>query len=113
MLPLVHSPIAPAALTYGDNNLNGDKSKKANNDQALMSTGENGGIVNGEPDVKEEIDGEIDDLPSKIVSMYKVRWNMNKGSERWVCYGGAAGIVRCQEIVAPVFNKKLLRRGPS
>ncbi|KAI3831069.1 hypothetical protein MKX03_036082 [Papaver bracteatum] len=40
----------------------------------------------------------IDVFPSKIVALHKVRRNMNKGSERWLCYGGAAGIVRCQEI---------------
>ncbi|KAL0794990.1 hypothetical protein Bca101_066367 [Brassica carinata] len=39
-------------------------------------------------------------LPPKMVAMHRVRWNMNKGSERWLCYGGAAGIVRCQEIAS-------------
>ncbi|XP_010459619.1 PREDICTED: uncharacterized protein LOC104740646 isoform X1 [Camelina sativa] len=42
-------------------------------------------------------------FPPKMVAMHRVRWNMNKGSERWLCYGGAAGIVRCQEI-APTSN---------
>ncbi|KAH0466056.1 hypothetical protein IEQ34_006159 [Dendrobium chrysotoxum] len=37
-------------------------------------------------------------FPPKIVAMHKVRWNMNEGSGRWLCYGGAAGIVRCQAI---------------
>lgn len=37
-------------------------------------------------------------FPPKMVAMHRVRWNMNKGSEKWLCYGGAAGIVRCQEI---------------
>ncbi|KAL4560393.1 hypothetical protein LXL04_032544 [Taraxacum kok-saghyz] len=37
-------------------------------------------------------------FPPKVVAMHRVRWNMNKGSERWLCYGGAAGILRCQEI---------------
>lgn len=37
-------------------------------------------------------------LPPKDVAIHKVRWNINKGSERWLCYGGAAGIVRCQKI---------------
>ncbi|KAH9325602.1 hypothetical protein KI387_005780, partial [Taxus chinensis] len=32
--------------------------------------------------------------PSKQISVHKVRWNSNPGSERWLCYGGAAGIVR-------------------
>ncbi|CAN8312580.1 unnamed protein product [Cochlearia groenlandica] len=39
-----------------------------------------------------------EEFPHKMVAMHRVRWNMNKGSERWLCYGGAAGIVRCQEI---------------
>jgi general transcription factor 3C polypeptide 2 len=30
--------------------------------------------------------------------MHRVRWSMNIGSERWLWSGGAAGIVRCQEI---------------
>ncbi|KAL1207797.1 hypothetical protein V5N11_013971 [Cardamine amara subsp. amara] len=42
-------------------------------------------------------------FPTKMVAMHRVRWNMNKGSERWLCYGGASGIVRCQEI-APTSN---------
>ncbi|OEL33610.1 hypothetical protein BAE44_0005377 [Dichanthelium oligosanthes] len=37
-------------------------------------------------------------FPPKSVALHRVRWNMNKGSERWLCYGGAAGIVRCQRI---------------
>ncbi|KAG0473222.1 hypothetical protein HPP92_015079 [Vanilla planifolia] len=37
-------------------------------------------------------------FPPKSVALHKVRWNMNKGSGRWLCYGGAAGIVRCQAI---------------
>ncbi|XP_019427893.1 PREDICTED: uncharacterized protein LOC109336019 isoform X3 [Lupinus angustifolius] len=38
-------------------------------------------------------------FPSKMVALHKVRWNMNKGSERWLCSGGAGGVVRCQKIV--------------
>jgi general transcription factor 3C polypeptide 2 len=37
-------------------------------------------------------------FPPKSVALHRVRWNVNKGSERWLCYGGAAGIVRCQRI---------------
>lgn len=37
-------------------------------------------------------------VPPKSVALHQVRWNMNKGSERWLCYGGAAGIIRCQRI---------------
>ncbi|CAO2172140.1 unnamed protein product [Urochloa humidicola] len=41
---------------------------------------------------------EFEVFPPKSVALHRVRWNMNKGSERWLCYGGAAGIVRCQRI---------------
>lgn len=57
---------------------------------------------NEEENVEEESmanDEEKDVFPPKIVAMHRVRWNMNKGSERLLCYGGAAGIVRCQEII--------------
>lgn len=37
-------------------------------------------------------------FPPKIVAMHRVRWNTNRGSERWLCSGGAAGIIRCQVI---------------
>lgn len=37
-------------------------------------------------------------FPPKSVALHRVRWNTNKGSERWLCYGGAAGIIRCQRI---------------
>ncbi|KAL6574964.1 hypothetical protein OROMI_012249 [Orobanche minor] len=41
---------------------------------------------------------EIEVFPPKIVAMHRVRWNVNKGSERWLCYGGAAGLVRFQQV---------------
>ncbi|PWA44179.1 AT hook, DNA-binding motif-containing protein [Artemisia annua] len=65
------------------------KKPKADAKQAFTSTDE-------VPDVETINEKEV--FPSKIVAMHRVRWNMNKGSERWLCYGGAAGIVRCQEI---------------
>ncbi|XP_074578632.1 uncharacterized protein LOC141835092 isoform X2 [Curcuma longa] len=37
-------------------------------------------------------------FPPKILAIHRVRWNKNKGSQRWLCYGGAAGILRCQQI---------------
>ncbi|XP_052153565.1 uncharacterized protein LOC127771669 isoform X2 [Oryza glaberrima] len=37
-------------------------------------------------------------FPPKAVALHRLRWNMNKGSEKWLCYGGAAGIIRCQRI---------------
>ncbi|XP_024008874.1 uncharacterized protein LOC18992977 isoform X2 [Eutrema salsugineum] len=49
-------------------------------------------------------------FPPKMVAMHRVRWNMNKGSERLLCYGGAAGIVRCQEIASLGLVAKQNRR---
>ncbi|KAB2631564.1 hypothetical protein D8674_009083 [Pyrus ussuriensis x Pyrus communis] len=54
---------------------------------------------------EEETVKEPEVFPDKIVAMHRVRWNTNKGSERWLCYGGAAGIVRCQEIVLSGVDK--------
>ncbi|KAJ9542634.1 hypothetical protein OSB04_029140 [Centaurea solstitialis] len=50
---------------------------------------------------KKEREEEVEVLPCKKVGMHGVRWNTNKGSERWLCYGGAAGILRCQEVSTP------------
>ncbi|KAG5240965.1 transcription factor 3C polypeptide [Salix suchowensis] len=47
---------------------------------------------------KEGAGNVAESIPPKMVAVHRVRWNMNKGSERWLCSGGAAGIVRCQEI---------------
>ncbi|XP_062082661.1 uncharacterized protein LOC133788977 [Humulus lupulus] len=57
---------------------------------------------------RKEIDksSNFEALPSKAVAMHKVRWNMNKGSEKWLCSGGAAGIVRCQEIILSDIERK-------
>jgi general transcription factor 3C polypeptide 2 len=38
-------------------------------------------------------------MPPKSISLHRLRWNQNKGCERWVCFGGAAGIARCQIII--------------
>jgi len=46
-------------------------------------------------------------FPPKMAALHKVRWNMNKGSERWLCFGGACGLVRCQEIVYSDIDNKL------
>ncbi|KAL5725203.1 hypothetical protein ACHQM5_008372 [Ranunculus cassubicifolius] len=61
-------------------------------------------------DNQEEAHTDIEVLPPKIVAMHRVRWNMNKGSERWVCYGGAAGIVRCQEISLSAIGARSLSK---
>ncbi|KAL6614133.1 hypothetical protein ACP70R_036403 [Stipagrostis hirtigluma subsp. patula] len=41
---------------------------------------------------------EFEIFPPRAVALHRLRWNTNKGSERWLCYGGAAGIIRCQRI---------------
>ncbi|KAL6848333.1 hypothetical protein ACP4OV_021627 [Aristida adscensionis] len=54
------------------------------------------------PDIPNSKDGKspkgTEIFPPKAVALHRVRWNTNKGSERWLCYGGAAGIIRCQRI---------------
>ncbi|XP_015583472.2 uncharacterized protein LOC8273734 isoform X2 [Ricinus communis] len=60
--------------------------------------------------VKAEVANEIEVIPPKIIAMHRVRWNINKGSERWLCSGGAAGIVRCQEIILSDTDKLLARK---
>ncbi|KAM3333887.1 hypothetical protein ACQJBY_028760 [Aegilops geniculata] len=56
---------------------------------------ENGGTCNVPVD-EDTKDFEL--FPPKAVALHRLRWNMNKGSEKWLCYGGAAGIIRCQRI---------------
>ncbi|KAM0826476.1 hypothetical protein ACQ4PT_068849 [Festuca glaucescens] len=56
---------------------------------------ESGGICNGTVD---ECPQNVEVFPPKSVALHRLRWNMNKGSEKWLCYGGASGIIRCQRI---------------
>ncbi|VAH66039.1 unnamed protein product [Triticum turgidum subsp. durum] len=56
---------------------------------------ENGGTCNVPAD---EDTKNFELFPPKAVALHRLRWNMNKGSEKWLCYGGAAGIIRCQRI---------------
>lgn len=49
-------------------------------------------------------DEEMEVVPPKIVAMHRVRWNVNKGGEKWLCSGGAAGLVRCQEVDFSTFH---------
>ncbi|KAL5741042.1 hypothetical protein ACOSQ2_030222 [Xanthoceras sorbifolium] len=82
--------------------------KKADDDhQALIFTDEEARNIHGKRNEKGEAGNEVEVLPPKMVALHRVRWNMNRGSERWLCYGGAAGIVRCQEItMLPYADKK-------
>ncbi|KAJ1687721.1 hypothetical protein LUZ63_019111 [Rhynchospora breviuscula] len=72
-------------------------------DKALVSACDpptNGGVGNiANAGTSHEGDDGFDNaFPSKLVALHKVRWNKNKGTERWLCYGGAAGIIRLQKI---------------
>ncbi|BAF06772.1 Os01g0858000 [Oryza sativa Japonica Group] len=69
---------------------------------------ETGAIVLAAPSMQENFDTStsrgsespenFEVFPPKAVALHRLRWNMNKGSEKWLCYGGAAGIIRCQRI---------------
>lgn len=72
--------------------------KKEGSNQALVCIDEEPEDIESGEAQKTKIPEEIEVFPPKMVAMHRVRWNMNKGSERWLCSGGAAGIVRCQEI---------------
>lgn len=99
-----------SALRYGDDPGTGSESEdlmvpqkqtqkfkeKSKSDLAL--TCGDGDQLERDHTEKVQNNDELERLPSKLVSMHRVRWNMNKGSERWLCSGGAAGIVRVQEI---------------
>ncbi|XP_057424583.1 uncharacterized protein LOC130718123 isoform X2 [Lotus japonicus] len=55
---------------------------------------------------KSDFGGEPEVFPPKMVALHRVRWNMNKGSERWLCFGGASDLLRCQEIELSHIDKK-------
>ncbi|TYJ27982.1 hypothetical protein E1A91_A07G226400v1 [Gossypium mustelinum] len=90
-------------------NSKSDGKKKDNNRQALAQ-GTKEATNKEREETEKEGESQMETFPPKIVAMHRVRWNMNKGSERWLCYGGAAGIVRCQEITVRDVHKKLTRK---
>lgn len=106
-----------AALCYGDDpgiesgseDMMTGKSKKSsksknksntmpNISQALVCRGDDPEPVQLREGNANEKNDKVEVLPPKLIAMHRVRWNINKGSERWLCYGGASGVVRCQEI---------------
>ncbi|XVE78102.1 hypothetical protein DITRI_Ditri13aG0117000 [Diplodiscus trichospermus] len=88
-----------------------DGKKKADDDQAMANSNKELTNTQKEETGDEEAGNEIEVFPPKLVAIHRVRWNMNKGSERWLCYGGAAGIVRCLEITLSDDDKKSARKG--
>ncbi|EPS60025.1 hypothetical protein M569_14780 [Genlisea aurea] len=47
---------------------------------------------------------EIEVIPAKSVGLNRVRWSPNKATEKWVCYGGAAGLLRCHQLHPSCFR---------
>ncbi|KAJ6725390.1 RNA polymerase III TRANSCRIPTION INITIATION FACTOR COMPLEX SUBUNIT [Salix purpurea] len=104
----------PLALCYGDDpgmdhgsdetlTATKSKSKPKSKSGSKQQEGEDQALVciddkQDEESGKEGAGNVVESIPPKMVAVHRVRWNMNKGSERWLCSGGAAGIVRCQEI---------------
>ncbi|KAL2642310.1 hypothetical protein R1flu_009897 [Riccia fluitans] len=39
-----------------------------------------------------------DRFPSRNIAVHRVRWNCNHRRRQWLAYGGATGILRCQEV---------------
>lgn len=74
-----------------------NKTVKPRDDRALLCSRDDEKETGAE--TRRAVDKGTETLPPKIVAMHRVRWNPNKGSERWLCSGGAAGILRCQEIL--------------
>ncbi|XP_058087416.1 uncharacterized protein LOC131234503 isoform X2 [Magnolia sinica] len=106
--PRPQTPAAPKSkATPPDKANNGKERKDPSKTIAKNKTSDAMSLVGEEEEQENPHSGEdemgnskpgIEPFPPKIVAMHKVRWNMNKGSERWLCYGGAAGIIRCLEI---------------
>lgn len=114
----VESGIEDTLMSIKKKNRTQSKCKKGVENQKLDCSDE----PNDDAQMDADVDGQTDaavvpgsrdqfeSLPPKSVAMHRVRWNMNIGSERWLCYGGAAGILRCQEIVLSTLDMKLMKK---
>uniref|UniRef100_A0A2P2P1V1 Uncharacterized protein MANES_13G012000 n=1 Tax=Rhizophora mucronata TaxID=61149 RepID=A0A2P2P1V1_RHIMU len=103
----------------GDDEQDKSKDKAKSKNQNKNKLGEDRALIlrDEEQDTVPKKEGEMGGagneskvIPPKLVAIHRVRWNMNKGSERWLCSGGAAGIVRCQEVVFSVADKWFARK---
>ncbi|KAG8389281.1 hypothetical protein BUALT_Bualt02G0212600 [Buddleja alternifolia] len=92
----------PLAICYGSDPVDehgSNSSSTAINKEASKSKQSSKSQLNADQVTnKADKEEEIELFPPKIVAMHRVRWNINKGSEKWLCYGGAAGLLRCQEV---------------
>ncbi|XP_059306074.1 uncharacterized protein LOC132057474 isoform X1 [Lycium ferocissimum] len=93
----------PLALCYGndpnvdggsDDELVAQKSNQTSKTKTKTTSKSTEAVEEEQKRLKEKFEV----LPPKNLSINRVRWNINKGSERWLCYGGTAGLVRCQKI---------------
>ncbi|KAL0410078.1 UNVERIFIED_CONTAM: hypothetical protein Slati_3597500 [Sesamum latifolium] len=80
------------------------KTQSQANQEIVLCRSYDAGQLQGEGSGKEEKGDGFEVFPPKIVAMHRVRWNVNKGREKWLCYGGAAGLLRCQEVDFSVLN---------
>ncbi|XP_065866664.1 uncharacterized protein [Euphorbia lathyris] len=86
------------------------QSKLKSKNTSKKMAGEDVEVVSTDKEQPSKQEKESEVIPPKIVAIHRVRWNMNQGSERWLCSGGAAGIVRCQEILFSDLDKVLARK---
>ncbi|KAJ7976092.1 General transcription factor 3C polypeptide 2 [Quillaja saponaria] len=94
----VKSKKIPKVSSSGKENPVGDQASVCRDNQQMNDNG------------KSDPESKIEVFPPKTVALHRVRWNMNRGSERWLCYGGASGIVRCHEIVLSDLENKLAKK---
>ncbi|ESW17322.1 hypothetical protein PHAVU_007G229800 [Phaseolus vulgaris] len=85
---------------------NGSKKKPEENLDVVCKDGDVPLITTEADNEKSDFGNIPETFPPKMAALHKVRWNMNKGSEKWLCFGGACGLVRCQEIVYSDIDKK-------
>lgn len=91
------------------------RDSKRKKDSSTGSQERQDGVVEEQENESDRVDPaelmcQFEVLPPKIVSMHRVRWNTNKGSERFLCYGGAAGIIRCQVINTSAVPSRLPKK---
>lgn len=86
------------------------KCKKKGMDNEELQCSDEPNDIQTDADVMPGLGDSFETLPPKSVAVHRVRWNMNVGSEKWLCYGGAAGILRCQEILLSALDKKLMKK---
>ena len=85
---------------------NGSKKKPEESLDVVCKDGDVPPITTEADNEKSDFGNIPETFPPKMAALHKVRWNMNKGSEKWLCFGGACGLVRCQEIVYSDIDKK-------